>query len=255
MDVWRFVAAALGAALAAAPALAQRAPAFAPAEPVPAEHAGSDWRDSRGCLFVRGTSEGLVVWLPVLDAERRQVCDPALALPVPEGAAPATDLAADPAPPVVPPAAGIAPPVQPAAPAPPPAPPPAPALAEDPAPADPEPRAPVVAEVPPIPPPPRADPLDALARLADTAAAPAGRLLFVEPDDRVRLVFVTLPAVLQGDRDPFGVNLPLRGAAVHPAVRRAGLIGYHPQPIRLSAAPPIRGFGPDPMPARWQVRR
>jgi hypothetical protein len=68
-------------------------------------------------------------------------------------------------------------------------------------------------------------------------------LIFVEPDDRVRIVYVDLPSVLVGDRDPFGVNVPGPSRTAF-ATRRAPAAPARP----LAVAPPIRGFGPDPQP-------
>jgi hypothetical protein len=268
--------------IGALPALAQRPAPFAPAEPVPADHAGADWRDSRGCLFVRGSADGAVLWLPVLDAERRPVCDavpvadttpagptdPATAAPAPIAAVAAPETERE-VPPQVPRAAealaraagalgalgGALPgPVRAGA-----------TLAqggtaaatERPAEVPP----PMVEVIPsrplPIPAgpdmarPSPEDPLAALARLADTASAPTGRLVMVEPDDRLRIIHVEGRSVLVGGGDPFGVNAPLAGAraAAHPGGGRGAAAGYHPPPGRLTVAPPIIGFGPDPAPA------
>lgn len=253
-------------------AQAQRAGNLVPAEPVPADFAGTQWQDSRGCLFVRATVAGSVTWLPLLDAERRPVCtDPlangAPALPAP----PNTALAAPPVEggPATPPAdgtetagdAGAAPDA---------------AAAED----DVLPQVAEAAEVlarvariasgqgrdmtaegapdPGAPPPALAgaadpDPFAALTRMAEDTGAPAGRLIFVPPDDRVQLVHVDLPSVLVGGGDPFGMDAPMP-AVVRRAAHPATTPGYHPAPARLRVAPPIPGFGPDPAPPP-RVRR
>jgi hypothetical protein len=185
----------VGIALAVAgagSAFAQGRPVLAPAEPPPAGFDGTEWRDSRGCQFVRGTAGGEVSWLPVLDAQRQPVCG----LPALAQAAPPASPAADAAP---------------------------------------------------------TDALDALARLADTDLGTRGRLVFVEPDNRVRIVVVEMRSVLVGG-DPFGVNTPVPAAARAPA-QTGRLVGYHPPRGTLREAPMIHGFGRDPEPAPRAPRR
>lgn len=209
----RYGALVVGVALAIAwadPSLAQGRPVLAPAELPPPTHSGDEWRDSRGCQFVRSTTGGEVTWLPVLDAQRQPVCGlPPLAQDTPpERTAPATG-----------------------------------------------------AQVPEgqtatVPAP--TDALDALARLAGTDLGARGRLVFVEPENRIRIVHVDMPAVLVGG-DPFGMNgslTPVVHATSGTAHAGGGAaVGYHPQPARLQVVPPIHGFGPDPAPAPRMPRR
>lgn len=171
--------------------MAQGRPTIAPAEPPPADYAGTEWRDSQGCQFVRSNSGGTTTWLPVLDAQRQPVCGlPPLAAAQPENPAP-----------------------------------------ENPAPD------------PPGTPTAEGDPIAALSRLADLDTGTGARLIFVEPDNRVRIIYVDMPSVLVGG-DPFGMNDPMPAVTRGPA--RGALVGYHPQPARLQVAPPIHGFGTDP---------
>lgn len=240
---------------------------LAPAAPPPEDYAGTEFVDSRGCVFVRATSNGAVIWLPRLDAQRRPLCgSPAAAgeaqaqtQPVP---APATDpvVAAEPVP--VPPVAQVPAPdpagsppdeaplaeadrpaTDPSVPSTdPPAPAPAAAAAESPALALPGPLAPLA------PAAPAADPGQL------TQAEPPGvRLIFVEPDDRVRIVHVDVPSRLIGGDSAFP-DLPARRDEGRIAAHGA-IVGYYPRPTRLSAAPPIRGFGPDPAPEPRAPRR
>lgn len=78
-------------------AWAQGRPVLAAAEPPPPSHTGDEWRDSRGCQFVRSTAGGEVSWLPVLDAQRQPVCGlPPMAQDAPpDRTAPATGSATD----------------------------------------------------------------------------------------------------------------------------------------------------------------
>jgi hypothetical protein len=216
---------------------------------VPADFAGSEWRDSRGCRFVRATVAGAVTWLPLLDAERRPLCDaPALA-EVPDAAVeadlaqapPTEDSPAEAAPDVDPQIAEAAEVLARVA-----------RIATGQGRAAPPAEAPPPAAPPAIAAAPQPDPFAALGRMAEETAGPTGRLIFVPPDDRVRIVQVDMPSVLRGG-DPFGVNEPIVGPA-HAAPRAATRVGYHPAPIRLAQAPPIPGFGPDPAPA-VRIRR
>jgi hypothetical protein len=57
----------------AVPALGQAS--FTPAEPVPDGFAGREYTDSRGCVFLRSTFGGAVVWTPRYGPDRMPVCD------------------------------------------------------------------------------------------------------------------------------------------------------------------------------------
>lgn len=62
---------ALLAFLAASPALAQP---MQPAELPPADFAGQQYVDSRGCAFVRAGTEAQVLWVPRVSREGQAVC-------------------------------------------------------------------------------------------------------------------------------------------------------------------------------------
>lgn len=220
----------------ASPAVSQ---VLGPAELPPADFAADVYTDSLGCVFLRGTANGTVMWLPRLDAQRRPVCGPrdtaqaaspevpVAEVPLADGPAiaeaPVTEAPADPAdkPEDAPAATAQAP----AAPAP-------------------EPQPPAQLALP--------EPLAPLAPQAATGglvadAPPTVRLIFVEPDDRVRIVQVDMPSIL------IGGDMALRDLVTDrrsdaPTLARRIVPGYAPRPVLLTAAPPIRGFGPDPAP-------
>ncbi|MCY1126152.1 SPOR domain-containing protein [Frigidibacter sp. RF13] len=76
-----------------------------PAEPPPADYAGRDYTDSKGCLFQRAVVNGAVLWAPRLDQSNKPVCgEVPTAAPVAEVAADAAP-APEPAPKAVAPAA------------------------------------------------------------------------------------------------------------------------------------------------------
>lgn len=236
----------------AAPVWAQGA--RGPAELPPADFTGTDYTDSRGCLFARASSNGQIVWLPRLDSNRQPICGPAAPAATASDAAPPAP--AQPQPPVASAEPRPAAPPE-AAPTVPPAATTAQAPAESPAATAGAETAPL--DITPEPPPALAlpAPLVPLApaigpsRLA-MGDPPGARLIYVEPDDRVRIIYVDMPSVLVGADTAFPDHGPSRDEG-RIATRRA-TPGYVPNPARLSAAPPIRGFGPDPEPLP-RVRR
>lgn len=62
--------------------------ALLPAEMPPAGYTGTQYSDSRGCLFIRASFDGRVTWVPRFDENRRPICTtPAAAQPAPPPAA------------------------------------------------------------------------------------------------------------------------------------------------------------------------
>lgn len=48
--------------------------AMVPAEMPPADYTGTQYSDSRGCLFIRASFDGRVTWVPRFDENRRPIC-------------------------------------------------------------------------------------------------------------------------------------------------------------------------------------